>query len=103
MQAAAYSNPYSAAAMFAGQAISSIMGGQQAPQVSMNAPFNPFTVDNSGWSIAFGNGDAKATANPVSTLAQGLANSANGGGSMGLLGDPLVLLLIVAAVVVMRK
>lgn len=97
----AYSNPYSAAAMAAGQALSSLLGGG-GPQTSMNAPFNPFTVDNSGWSVNFGSGSANATANPVSTLAQGLAGGM--GAATGAFGDPLVLLAVIGlAVVVMRK
>ncbi|WP_431825287.1 hypothetical protein [Burkholderia sp. F1] len=98
----AYTNPYSAAAMAAGQAMSSLLGGPNAPQASSNAPFNPFTVDNSGWSVNFGSGSASATANPVSTLAQGLANGASA--ATGAFGDPLVLLAVIGlAIVVLRK
>lgn len=100
--AAAYSNPYSAAAMAAGQALSSLFGGPGGPQTSLNAPFNPFTVDNSGWSVNFaGNGGARATASPVSTLAQGLAGGVSN--MTSAFGDPLVLLAVLALVMVMRK
>lgn len=76
-----------------------IFQGPEAPQMAQSMPFNPFTVDNSGWSVNFGSGSANAAPNPVSTLAQGLANGMSGGS-----GDPLMLLLIVAAVVlVVRK
>lgn len=89
------------AAQAAAQLGQSIFGGQQAPEMAQTAPFNPFTVDNSGWSVSFGSGNAKATANPVSTLAQGLASA--GQSAAGALGDPFTLLLIAAvAVVVMR-
>ena len=99
----AYSNPYSAAAMAAGQVLSSTLGGPDPNQTSSNAPFNPFTVDNSGWSVNFGSGSASATANPVSTLAQGLANAGGVNTITGALGDPLVLLAIVAVVIVVAK
>lgn len=100
--AAMYSNPYSAGAMVAGQALASIFGGPNAPQASSTAPFNPFTVDNSGWSVNFGSGSSSATANPVSTLAQGLAGGI--GAATGAFGDPLVLLAVIGlAVVVLRK
>ncbi|UEP45638.1 MULTISPECIES: hypothetical protein [unclassified Burkholderia] len=101
----AYSNPYSAAAMAAGQALSSLLGGG-GPQTSSNAPFNPFTADDSGWSVNFGSGSANATANPVSTLAQGLAGGIGGltAATTGAFSDPLVLLAVIGlAVVVMRK
>ncbi|HDR9355042.1 TPA: hypothetical protein QDB44_000878 [Burkholderia vietnamiensis] len=98
----AYSNPYSAAAMAAGQALSSLLGGG-GPQTSSNAPFNPFTADNSGWSVNFGSGSASATANPVSTLAQGLAGGVTAAAT-GAFSDPLVLLAVIGlAIVVMRK
>ncbi|MCX5545688.1 hypothetical protein M3A49_40805 [Paraburkholderia sp. CNPSo 3076] len=104
MQGLAYSNPYSAAAMAAGQVLSSTLGGPDPNQTSSNAPFNPFTVDNSGWSVNFGDhGSASATANPVSTLAQGLANAGAPNTITGALGDPLVLLAIVAVVLVIAK
>ncbi|PMS38476.1 hypothetical protein [Trinickia symbiotica] len=96
-------NGWMAAAMAAGQTAQAIFSGPELPQVSSSQPFNPFTVDNSGWSIAFGNGNANATANPVSTLAQGLANGGSGSGLLGLLGDPLVWLMALAAFVVVRK
>lgn len=98
----AYSNPYSAAAMVAGQALGAALG-PGGPQTSSNAPFDPFTVDNSGWSVNFGSGSASATANPVSTLAQGLANAGGVNTITGALGDPLVLLAIVAVVIVAAK
>lgn len=99
----AYSNPYSAAAMAAGQALAATLGGPDPTQMSSSSPFNPFTVDNSGWSVNFGSGSASATANPVSTLAQGLAGAGNVNTITGALGDPLVLLAIVAVVIVVAK
>lgn len=90
------------AAQAAAQFGQALFGGPQAPQVSQSAPFNPFTVDNSGWSVNFGSGSSTAAPNPVSTLAQGLANA--GSSAAGALGDPFTLLLIAAiAVVVLRK
>lgn len=99
-------NPYGAAAMVAGQVLSSTLGGPDPNQTSSNAPFNPFTVDNSGWSVNFGDhGSASATANPVSTLAQGLANGRYGVPNTltGALSDPLVLLALVAVAIVVLK
>lgn len=104
-QGAAMSNPYSAAAMAAGQAISSVLGGPDPTQTSMNAPFNPFTVDNSGWSVNFGSGTSNAAPNPVSTLAQGLASAAGnltGGGGSGS-GDPLMMILLAVVAVLAIK
>jgi hypothetical protein len=76
----------------------------QAPQMASNQPFNPFTVDNSGWAVSFGSGEASAQPNPVSTLAQGLAQAANnvtGGGTGGM--DPLLIVLMAAVAVVALK
>ncbi|EMN5130710.1 hypothetical protein RVV79_003837 [Burkholderia contaminans] len=104
--AAAYSNPYSMGAMVAGQALAGIFGGASPPQASSTSPFNPFTVDNSGWSVNFGSGSASATANPVSTLAQGLAGGISGvtAAATGAFSDPLVLLAVIGlAVVVLRR
>lgn len=99
--AAAYSNPYSAAAMAAGQALSSLFGSPSGPQMASNAPWDAFTVDNSGWSVNFGSGSASAQPNPVSTLAQGLANATTAVTSP--MSDPLVLLAMVALILVVRK
>jgi hypothetical protein len=92
------------AAQAASQFGAALFGGQQAPQMSSTSPFNPFTVDNSGWAVNFaGDGGAKATASPVSTLAQGLANGMNnltgGGGGM----DPLMIVLLAAVAIVALK
>jgi hypothetical protein len=77
----------------------------QAPQMASSQPFNPFTVDNSGWAVNFGDhGEASAQPNPVSTLAQGLATAANnvtGGGTGGM--DPLLIVLMAAIAVVALK
>jgi hypothetical protein len=93
------------AAQAAAQFGTALFGGQQAPEVSTSTPFNPFTVDNSGWAVNFaGDGGAKATASPVSTLAQGLASAANnvtGGGSAGM--DPLMIVLLAAVAIVALK
>lgn len=89
------------AAQAASQFGQAIFAGPQAPQVSSNQPFNPFTVDNSGWSVNFGSGTSSAQPNPVSTLAQGLANGANN--ATGALSDPLVLIAVVGLFMVMRK
>jgi hypothetical protein len=92
------------AAQAAAQFGSALFGGQQAPQMSSTSPFNPFTVDNSGWAVNFaGDGGAKATASPVSTLAQGLANGVNNltGGSGGI--DPLMIVLMAAVAIVALK
>lgn len=86
------------AAQAASQFGQAIFGGPQAPQMAQSMPFNPFTVDNSGWSVNFGSGSSTAAPNPVSTLAQGLANA---GSSIAT--DPMMILLVVAALVVLRK
>ncbi|WP_250479019.1 MULTISPECIES: hypothetical protein [unclassified Caballeronia] len=102
-QGVAYSNPYSAAAMAAMQLSQSLFASASPPQMSSSAPFNPFTVDNSGWAVNFGSGNASAQPNPVSTLAQGLANAANGTSTGINLNSPLVLLVIAAVVIVALK
>jgi len=93
------------AAQAAAQFGSALFGGGQAPQMSSTSPFNPFTVDNSGWAVNFaGDGGAKATASPVSTLAQGLANGMNnltGGAGGGI--DPLMIVLMAAVAIVALK
>ena len=86
------------AAQAAAQFGAALFGGQQAPQMAQVTPFNPFTVDNSGWSVNFGSGSANAAPNPVSTLAQGLANAGSSVAS-----DPMMILLVVAALMVLRK
>jgi hypothetical protein len=91
------------AAQAAAQFGAALFGGGQAPQMSSTSPFNPFTVDNSGWAVNFaGDGGAKATASPVSTLAQGLANGVNnltGGGGT----DPLMIVILAAVAIVALK
>jgi hypothetical protein len=100
----AYSNPYSAAAMAAMQISNSLFASPTGPQMSSAGQgFTPFTVDNSGWSVNFGSGSASATANPVSTLAQGLANAASGAAGGINLNSPFVLLGIAAIIVVIVK
>jgi hypothetical protein len=92
------------AAQAASQAANAFFSGQPGPAVSSAAPFNPFTVDNSGWAVNFGSGSASAQPNPVSTLAQGLANTASnltGGGGGGV--DPLLIVLLAAVAVVAVK
>jgi len=93
------------AAQAAAQFGSALFGGGSPPEMATNQPFNPFTVDNSGWAVNFaGDGGAKATASPVSTLAQGLANSMNnltGGASGGT--DPLMIVLLAAVAIVALK
>jgi hypothetical protein len=93
------------AAQAASQFGTALFGGQQAPEVSTSTPFNPFTVDNSGWAVNFaGDGGAKATASPVSTLAQGLAQTASnltGGGTSGT--DPLLIVILAAVAIVALK
>jgi hypothetical protein len=86
------------AAQAAAQFGQAIFSGQQAPEMAQSTPFNPFTVDNSGWAVNFGSGTATAAPNPVSTLAQGLANAGTAAAS-----DPITLLLIAAVVVVVLK
>ncbi|PNE56146.1 hypothetical protein A8H39_09940 [Paraburkholderia fungorum] len=92
------------AAQAAAQFGTALFGGGQAPEVSTSTPFNPFTVDNSGWAVNFGSGTATAAPNPVSTLAQGLANTASnltGGGSGGT--DPLLIVILAAVAIVALK
>ncbi|CAE6821935.1 hypothetical protein R75777_06192 [Paraburkholderia nemoris] len=91
------------AAQAAAQFGQAIFAGPQAPQVSSSQPFNPFTVDNSGWAVNFGSGTATAAPNPVSTLAQGLANTASNltGGAGGI--DPLMIVLMAAVAIVALK
>lgn len=81
------------AAQAAAQFGTALFGGQQAPQVATNAPFNPFTVDNSGWAVNFGSGTASAQPNPVSQLAQGLANAGS-----NVTSDPLMMIAALAVV-----
>lgn len=91
------------AAQAASQFGQALFSGQQ-PEMSSSSPFNPFTVDNSGWAVNFGSGTASAQPNPVSTLAQGLANAGSnltGGGSGGM--DPLLIVLMAAIAVVALK
>jgi hypothetical protein len=86
------------AAQAAAQFGAALFGGQQAPEMAQSMPFNPFTVDNSGWSVNFGSGSSNAAPNPVSTLAQGLANAGTAAAT-----DPITLLLIAAVVVVVLR
>ncbi|SAK68252.1 hypothetical protein AWB76_04076 [Caballeronia temeraria] len=99
----AMSNPYSAAAMAAMQMSSALFASPTGPQMSSAGGFDPFTVDNSGWSVNFGSGSASATANPVSNLAQGLANAASGAAGGINLNNPFVLLGLAAIVIVIVK
>lgn len=98
--AAANMSPWGAAASAAGQALASLFQ-PNGPQMASNAPWNAFTVDNSGWSVNFGSGSSNAAPNPVSTLAQGLAGATNA--AISPLSSPLVLLAVVALALVVRK
>ncbi|CAG4928279.1 hypothetical protein [Paraburkholderia saeva] len=81
------------AAQAAAQFGTALFGGGQAPEVASNQPFNPFTTDDSGWAVNFGSGTASAQPNPVSQLAQGLANS-----SQNVTSDPMMMIAALAVV-----
>ncbi|RQQ65547.1 hypothetical protein DF137_22460 [Burkholderia stagnalis] len=86
------------AAQAAAQFGQALFSGTQ-PQMATNQPFNPFTVDNSGWAVNFGSGNASAQPNPVSTLAQGLSGAAT-----NVTSDPLMMIAALAVVaLIFRK
>ncbi|KVR79134.1 hypothetical protein [Burkholderia vietnamiensis] len=104
MSSLAYSNPYSAAAMAAGQAISSMMGGPD-PNVSSGMSGYKNAVDShldgSGWTVS--TGSSKATSVPTLTsAAQAAAQSATQAVSQMAM-NPIVLVAAVLMVAVWRN
>ncbi|MBJ9686052.1 hypothetical protein I5589_03050 [Burkholderia vietnamiensis] len=100
MSSLAYSNPYSAAAMAAGQAISSMMGGPD-PNVSSGMSGYKNAVDShldgSGWTVS--TGSSKATSVPTLTsAAQGVATTA-----AQAMQNPMLLVAAVLLVAVWRN
>lgn len=100
MSALAYSNPYSAAAMAAGQAFSSMMGGQDPSQTSSASGYHNAIdshLDGSGWTVS--TGSSKATAVPTLTsAAQGIATTAAQAAQ-----NPLLLIAAVMAFAIWRE
>ena len=99
MTSLAYANPYSAAAMAAGQAFSSMMGGQDPNQTSSASGYRNMIdshLDGSGWTVS--TGSSKATSVPTLTsAAQGVANTAAQAAQ-----NPMVLIAAVLLVAVWR-
>ncbi|HDR8925165.1 TPA: hypothetical protein QDB26_004172 [Burkholderia vietnamiensis] len=100
MSSLAYSNPYSAAAMVAGQAISSMMGG---PDPSVSSGMSGYKnavdshLDGSGWTVS--TGSSKATSVPTLTsAAQGVATTA-----AQAMQNPMLLVAAVLLVAVWRN
>ncbi|WP_338340610.1 hypothetical protein [Burkholderia vietnamiensis] len=100
MSSLAYSNPYSAAAMVAGQAISSMMGG---PDPSVSSGMSGYKnavdshLDGSGWTVS--TGSSKATSVPTLTsAAQGVATTA-----AQAMQNPILLVAAVLLVAVWRN
>ncbi|WP_028214717.1 hypothetical protein [Paraburkholderia mimosarum] len=94
----AYSNPYSAAAMAAGQAFSSMMGGAPPSNTSGVSGYRndvgAATLDGSGWTVS--TGSSKASAVPtMASATQAVAQTA-----MSAMQNPMLLLAAVAVVMV---
>jgi hypothetical protein len=101
MSSLAYSNPYSAAAMAAGQAFSSMMGGTPPSATSgsgsTRVDTGPVSLDGSGWTVS--TGSSKASSVPTLTSAvQGVAQTA-----IAATQNPMLLLAAVALVMVWRN
>lgn len=102
-------DPTSAAILGGSQLLTGMLGGifgnkASAPSTVVQTPTNIQTADDSGWSVNFApNSTVSATANPVSTLAQGITSA--GSGLASLMADPLSLILICGVIlfVVERK
>jgi hypothetical protein len=105
MSSLAYSNPYSAAAMAAGQAFSSMMGstpsnttsGSGGTRSDYNSVGGSVALDGSGWTVS--TGSSKASSVPTLTsAAQGVAQTA-----IAATQNPMLLLAAVALVMVWRN
>lgn len=101
MSSLAYSNPYSAAAMAAGQAFSSMMGGSPPSNTSGVSGYRnsvgPVSLDGSGWTVS--TGSSKASSVPTAASAtQAVAQTA-----AVAMQNPMLLLAAVALVMVWRR
>ena len=100
MSSLAYSNPYSAAAMAAGQAFSSMMGGQEPSNTSGVSGYRndvQSNLDGSGWTVS--TGSSKASSVPtVASATQAVAQTAAAAAQ-----NPMLLLAAVALVMVWRR
>lgn len=100
MSALAYSNPYSAAAMMAGQALTSTLGGPDPNNTSgANGYRNSVqsNLDGSGWTVS--TGSSKATSVPTLTsAAQGVAATAAQAAQ-----NPMLLIAAVMAFAIWRE
>lgn len=101
MSSLAYSNPYSAAAMAAGQAFSSMMGSTPSNTTSgsggTRVDTGPVSLNGSGWTVS--TGSSKASSVPTLTsAAQGVAQTA-----IAATQNPMLLLAAVALVMVWRN
>ncbi|MFM0364224.1 hypothetical protein [Paraburkholderia sediminicola] len=96
----AYSNPYSAAAMAAGQAFSSMMGGSDPSNSSGVSGYKnsvQSNLDGSGWTVSTGSSKASSTPTAASAT-QAVAQTA-----VAAMQNPMLLLAAVAVVMVWRK
>jgi hypothetical protein len=102
MSSLAYSNPYSAAAMAAGSAFSSMMGGSDPSNSSgvsggYRVDTGATTLDGSGWTVS--TGSSKASSVPTAASAtQAVAQTA-----IAATQNPMLLLAAVALVMVWRR
>ncbi|MBR8141572.1 hypothetical protein KDW46_04250 [Burkholderia vietnamiensis] len=102
--ALAYSNPYSAAAMVAGQAVTSMLGGPDPSITSGVSGYRNMVdshLDGSGWTVS--TGSSKATSVPTLTsAAQAAAQTAmQTAGQMAM--NPMLLVAAVLLVAVWRE
>lgn len=100
MSSLAYSNPYSAAAMAAGQAFSSMMGGPEPANTSGVSGYRnsvQSNLDGSGWTVSTGSSKASSTPTAASAT-QAVAQTA-----AVAMQNPMLLLAAVALVMVWRR
>jgi hypothetical protein len=99
MSSLAYSNPYSAAALAAGQVLTSTLGGPDPSNTSGTSGYRndiDSHLDGSGWTVS--TGSSKASAVPTLTSAtQAVAQTA-----MTAMQNPMLLFAAVALVMVWR-
>lgn len=96
----AYSNPYSAAAMAAGQAVTAMMGGSDPSNTSGVSGYRndvQSNLDGSGWTVS--TGSSKASSVPTAASAtQAVAQSA-----IAATQNPMLLLAAVALVLLWHR
>lgn len=98
MQAAAYSNPYTAAIMGASNVLSSTLGGAEGPKAADSGRgFFDQHFDGSGWTVA--TGGSKASSVPTATSAI-QATAAN---ALSLFNNPMVLLAAAAVAIAFAR